>query len=432
MFDNKFKNRIRFLVNRIKERLWVKPLAICLLSVAGVFLAKIADTKAMAEYLPKIELGSIETLLTLMASSMLIVATFAVASMLSAYASVSRNATPRSFILAIADDRSQNALSTFIGSFIFSIVALIAVTNEYFQSGGRFVLFILIIIVFVLVIFTFVRWVDRIARLGRLQTTIDKVEQATTKSLQQRREVAGHNTKGKDRTDRKADGRPIYSETVGYLQRVDMAAIQQWAEKSGAEVSVKVSPGAFITPEIALAELYLVENKETGSDREKLKKAFLIGKRRIFDEDPRFGLLVLSQIAQRALSPAINDPGTAIDIIGVLVRIFILWRRPDEAVNTGADYDRVEFPALKADDMFDDAFSAIGRDGAGMVEVAGTLQRALRSLASTGEEEMKKAACRHARTARKRAKIALKLSADLKKIQDLSRFADGGKEFPPC
>ncbi len=426
MPDDKFARRIRFLVNRIKERLWVKPLIICLLSVVGVLLAKIADIEEIAKFLPKTELGSIKTLLTLMASSMLIVATFAVASMLSAYASVSRNATPRSFILAIADDRSQNALSTFIGSFIFSIVALIAATNDYFQSGGRFVLFILIVIVFALVIFTFVRWVDRIARLGRLQTTIDKVEQATTESLQRRRDVAGHNAK--DRSERQVSGRPIYSESVGYLQRVDVAAIGQWAEKNGAEVKVMVSPGAFITPEVALAELYLVENKETGSGRDKLKKAFLIGKKRIFDEDPRFGLLVLSQIAQRALSPAINDPGTAIDIIGVLVRIFILWSRPDDTVSPEGDDDRVEFPALKADDMFDDAFTAIGRDGAGMVEVAGTLQRALRTLAATGDAEMKSAAIRHARTARKRAKIALKLSADLKKIQDLSRFADGGKE----
>ena len=36
MPDNKFKIRIRFLVNRIKERLWVKPLAISLLCLQYV------------------------------------------------------------------------------------------------------------------------------------------------------------------------------------------------------------------------------------------------------------------------------------------------------------------------------------------------------------------------------------------------------------
>lgn len=35
--------RFTFLFNRIRERLWVRPLAICLLSIAGVFIAEAAD-----------------------------------------------------------------------------------------------------------------------------------------------------------------------------------------------------------------------------------------------------------------------------------------------------------------------------------------------------------------------------------------------------
>jgi uncharacterized membrane protein len=46
---------------------------------------------------------------------------------------------------------------------------------------------------------------------------------------------------------------------------------------------------------------------------------------RYFDEDPRFGLITLSEIASRALSPAVNDPGTAIQIISSYVRLFSLW-----------------------------------------------------------------------------------------------------------
>jgi uncharacterized membrane protein len=39
----------------------------------------------------------------------------------------------------------------------------------------------------------------------------------------------------------------------------------------------------------------------------------------------RFGLITLSEIASRALSPAVNDPGTAIQIISSHVRLFSLW-----------------------------------------------------------------------------------------------------------
>ncbi|WP_305804424.1 DUF2254 family protein [Stenotrophomonas sp. YIM B06876] len=42
----------------------------------------------------------------------------------------------------------------------------------------------------------------------------------------------------------------------------------------------------------------------------------MVGAQRSLDQDPRFGLLVLGEVASRALSPAINNPCTAIDVIG--------------------------------------------------------------------------------------------------------------------
>ena len=184
-------DRIRFIVNRFRERLWVKPLAVCLLSIAIAFIAKLADGTALKEILPVIEEDSVESLLSIMAASMLVIATFSVASMVSAYASAANTATPRSFPLVVADDASQNALSTFVGSFIFSIVALTALKNDYFGSAGLFILFVLTVLVFSIVILTFVRWVDRIARLGRMGSTIGKIEDATAGALARRRKPRG-------------------------------------------------------------------------------------------------------------------------------------------------------------------------------------------------------------------------------------------------
>ena len=119
-------DRLRFFLNRISERLWVRPLVVGVLSIVIVFLVKTVDIPEIGKLVPAITPDSIETLLAIISASMLMIATFAVASMLSAYASASSTATPRSFSLVIADDVSQNTLSTFIGAFIFSIVALIA------------------------------------------------------------------------------------------------------------------------------------------------------------------------------------------------------------------------------------------------------------------------------------------------------------------
>ncbi len=180
-------DRLRFILSRIKERLWVKPLALCILSIGGAFIAKLADDTGLARVLPRINLDSVETLLSIMASSMLIIAMFAVGSMVSAYVSASNSATPRSIPLVIADDVTQNALSAFIGAFIFSLVSLIAVQNSYFGSAGLFAIFALTLLVFAIVIITFVRWVDRIARLGRVVNTIEQVEKAACSALDRRR-----------------------------------------------------------------------------------------------------------------------------------------------------------------------------------------------------------------------------------------------------
>ena len=112
--------KIRFFLNRVRERLWVRPLAFCLLSVAGAFLAKMVDNTIIGRFVPEINPESIEKLLSIIAASMLVISTFAVASMLSAYATASSTATPRSFSLVVSDDVSQYALSTFIAAFIFS------------------------------------------------------------------------------------------------------------------------------------------------------------------------------------------------------------------------------------------------------------------------------------------------------------------------
>ena len=180
-------DRIRFFLNRVRERLWVRPLMFCILSLIGAFLAKMVDYTKIGQIVPEINPESIETLLAIIAASMLVISTFAVASMLSAYAAAGSTATPRSYSLVVSDDVSQNALSTFIAAFIFSIVALIALKNGYYEKAGHFTLFTLTIVVFALVVLTFLRWVDRIARLGRLATTIDKVEKATAAAMQRRR-----------------------------------------------------------------------------------------------------------------------------------------------------------------------------------------------------------------------------------------------------
>ncbi len=414
-------DRIRFWLNRMGERLWVKPLLVCLLSIIAVFLARLADNLGLASLAPDISADSIETLLSIISSSMLVIATFAVGSMLSAYTSAGNTTTPRSFSLIVADDVSQNALSTFVGAFIFSIVALIALTNGYFDRAGRFAIFIFTLVTLAMVVFTFVRWVDSIARLGRRGNTMSKVEAATAAALQRRRVMP--NLRGVPPRGDPTDGTPIYARSIGYVQRVDVQALQAFAAERQITVLLVAQPGSLVIPGRVVAYARgRVEEGDAEFDPGPIEKAFLIGKERTFDDDPRFGLVVLSEIASTALSPAVNDPGTAIGVITTQVRLLAEWSEPlGEHELQSPSCDRVEVPPLDVREMLDDAFGAIARDGAASIEVAGRLQQALQSLAPLSS--LHDPALALSRRALLYSEAALSISPDREQLRQLAAFS---------
>jgi len=278
---------------------------------------------------------------------------------------------------------------------------------------------VITVTVFGVVILGFVRWVDRIARLGRIGTTIVKVEEVALRSLLRNRRLP---SLGGQTLNGPPEGQPVYGDTVGYIQRVDMEELQGVAEQNGLTIYVAALPGQFVTPNVPLA--YVSEG--AGEVEPKgIAEAFLIGKARTFEEDPRFGLVVLSEIASRALSPGINDPGSAVEIIDVCVRIFAQWSAATEQ-EPSVQWDRVWVPAVSVDGMFDDAFNAISRDGAGTVEVMLRLQAALASLASLDRERFRETAASHALLALEHAEQALRLPDELERVRMASIAVSAG------
>ncbi|MEX2496043.1 MAG: DUF2254 family protein, partial [Woeseia sp.] len=232
------------------------------------------------------------------------------------------------------------------------------------------------------------------------------------------------NLQGVPVRSRNEEGRTVYGDAVGYVQRVDVTELQKYAEKKHIRIVVAALPGTLCAPGRALAFVYPDSASAAEVDEKRIVRAFLTGDGRAFDEDPRFGLVVLSEIASRALSPGVNDPGTAIDVIGTLVRLFTIWVTPCEKTDRRIKKcDRVEVPELNVSDMFDDAFKPVARDGAKIVEVVIRLQKALESLSVAGDDRMREAAMHQARQTLARAERAIDLPEDLEAARAASAFA---------
>ena len=139
---------------------------------------------------------------------------------------------------------------------------------------------------------------------------------------------------------------------------------------------------------------------------------------RTFEQDPRFGLCVLSEIASRALSRAVNDPGTAIDVIGRAVRLLAKWSRFEASeTDPAVAYPHVWVPAITAGDMFDDVFAPIARDGSGSPVIQIRLQKAFLALLATDCAMFGDAARRHSARALKWAQAGLTLQDDQRAVE---------------
>ncbi len=408
-------SRWEWLLLQFSRRLWVRATLFSVLAVGtalgGVVLAPYVPSGLSAS----IGADAIDDILNILAVSMLTVTTFSLNVMVSAYSAVTNSATPRAARLLRDDPTTQNVLGTFIGSFLYSLVGIIALSAGAYGEQGRLALFVVTIGVIVLIVATLLRWIDYLNSLGRVVATIERVEDATLDAMLPRVEEPYLGARPLQDTHVPPTAEPIYADEVGYVQHIDMDALSTCAGEAGGQIFVEALPGTFVDPGRPLARLHGSGKDEVG---DRIAAAFDIGQERTFDQDPRFGLCVLAEIASRALSPAVNDPGTAIDVVGRAERILLQWTpRKESGSSEEPHYPNVWVPPISTADMFDDVFTTLARDGAGLFEVQVRIQKALLTLFETGSEPVRKAAKAQSEDALARAEEALTLEIDKERVR---------------
>ncbi|WP_216635947.1 DUF2254 family protein [Neptunicoccus sediminis] len=100
---------------------------------------------------------------------------------------------------------------------------------------------------------TFVRWVDNIARLGRIENTIEKVDAATREAFHHFHRTAPLG--GRPVINYPKNGVDLYSDELGFIQHIDTGRLEEWAKENDVVVYVKSLPGAFIHPQRSLATI---------------------------------------------------------------------------------------------------------------------------------------------------------------------------------
>ncbi|MBK1634130.1 DUF2254 domain-containing protein [Rhodovulum adriaticum] len=403
---------------RLSRRLWVRAALIALLAILAAVAAALFDPIIPAALAARIGENAVMPVLNVLASSMLAVTTFSLSVMVSAHQQASSQVTPRSHRLLLEDTTTQTVLATFLGAFIFALVSIILFRAELYTGAGPVVLFLFTVLVVGLVVLAILRWIDHLSRLGSVDQTIAQLEGRARATLAQTRaapSLGARPLSGADAIPPAA--RPVPAPRGGHVQFIDMGALSTIAEREGAEIYIAALPGDFI-----VAGMPLVHVLSAGSpEAEPIQAAFGVQALRSFDQDARFALMVLAEIASRALSPGLNDPGTAIDVIGRLERLLAECDPPADEVR----YPRLWARAITADELVQGAFAAIARDGAGLAEVAQRLVAALHTLRAGDDPGLARAAQAMTSRALAHAEQALVLEEDRAALRAQARLPAG-------
>lgn len=404
--------RLKLLLSDPSKNLWVHPTLGAIFAILFSLLASVGNYLLPEHYVPHISAETLSSLLDIIASSMLAVTTFSLSIMVSALASTSNTATPRARLLIIEDDYTRIAIASFISAFIYSVIAKIALGLKYYGTEGRFLLFLSTIIVLLYLIYTLIRWVQTISGLGSLNDALSKIENKSRTSLSIYRAQPDLGAKhSKPILDTRWH---IYSQKTGYICNLNLEEIQKVATKYQCHIHICVRAGKFVEPR---AKIFAVYPKESFSDHEfekiesELDPCAVIGLNRTYEQDPRFGLLVMSEVAQRALSPAVNDPATAINVLNALTRLLVDTHAKDK--QECPEYDLLSIEKLDMEDLIRPVFSPISRDSIANLEIGIRLIKTLAIISRHAPEiQIRQYASKEAANCYHRSKAGLSYAPD--------------------
>ena len=410
---------------QISRRIYVRVIMFAVLDVIALLGAV-----ALSPFIPDgagsfIGADAVDTILRVLASSMLAVTTFSLTIMTAAFANAASNWTPRSHLVLREDTVTHSVLATFLGSYMFALVAIVMRAAGLFDHRGIVVLFFVTIAVVLAIVVSIIRWIVRLEGLGSLPFTAARLEEEAGRAMRRAavRPCHGGHCLRDPATQIPAGAVAITGAGHGYVQQIFEAALQSWAEANGARVYVPVSVGEYVQTGDVLAHV-VCDGEPDAKAVETLREAIPVRDVRSFEQDPVFGISVLAEIATRALSPGINDPGTAIDVAHRISHV-LRCRGADDGDGGGApEYDRLWCVALDPDELFRSSYDPISREAGDCVEVQIAVQNALRAVVAGLDGAMAQAARDCAARCRDRAVGAIRDAADRDLFRE--RLGDGG------
>ena len=384
----------RHVMYNLRGGFLVRPLIIALvLGGAGALLSWLEETRpALSAWVPPVLFPShsdpqvAQVILGGIAASIMTVVSIVFAILLMTLTLASMQFSPRIIVSFVRDRVTQWTLGIFLGTCCYCLAALPAARSvpKPFAPVVTVLGAMLLSLVCVGGLLFFIHHISQAINVNQI---VDRIATETVAMIDEmmpypRRYPRVTNI---ELIDPSTWETTVRCETSGYIRYIDTRRLVDTAKSRRVKVQVLRRVGQFVPQEVPLLRVYKGERLSMEGVRE-LCDAFDFGPSRTLQQDLEFGVLQIVDIALKAISPAVNDPSTAITCVDQLSRVLIRFasrETPPELLCDPPGVVRVSIMWSNFGRMLDSAFEQVRLYSQGDVAVSLRMMRALADIAVT-------------------------------------------------
>ena len=376
---------------------WLIPMLYVGMTIACVLVLPRIEQNYLAAYSHGMSVASAQATLSAVASGMMALTgiVFALAFVMVQFSAIAYS--PRLVAWFGRDPVLFHALGLFTATFFYAIGTLAWIDRG---GDGRVPLFS-VLLVTVLLILSMMVFAKLVQRLNDIQITnvlhfVGQQGREVIRAMFPRLDTPAGATPESWRTAvEEVQRRPViqtlrYSGEPRTLTRFQIAALVRQAQEVDAVIVMECAVGDTLVDD---ALLLRVHGGRRPLAELPLRQAIQAARERTFEQDPKYPLRLLVDIAIKALSPAINDPTTAVQALDQIEDL--LRRLGRSTLDAGCVLDaqgalRLVFPTPTWEDYLTLAFDEIRQYGGSSVQVMRRLRSALMGLADSLTEAARK------------------------------------------
>jgi len=329
-------NKLVAFFHRIEENIAFYPSIISFLgfnfAMLMLYLEKRGVSSFVINYVPELVINNADiakTLLSFLTGGIISIMVFSFSMVMVLLNQASSNFSPRVLPGLISQRNHQYVLGLYVATILYNTFTLVGINpkeDSQYQLPGFSVL---LGIIFTFICFAaFLYFIHSISQSIQVNRILENIYNDAKNRLN--RLIEGEQNNHKSCFPSTNNWHKYYSTETGYLQTFALNNLKLLCLEN--EIKIKILPlkGAFV---LAGVPLFLVNKSIDDELKEKILENFNFARGEIVLDNYALGFKQITEIGVKAMSPGINDPGTALNTIDYLTELFALrMKKRDETI----------------------------------------------------------------------------------------------------